>query len=224
MKSVFQLMGIYYQPHHVFSNLKPKRQWLLPLAVSILATIVATSIIYPSFILPETTEKITNNPSLSSEQAEKTLSQLRSPVTIVLNTVSGIINLPVFLLAICAVYWGIFIMLECKIHFASVFTAAAYGTLVNIPVLAVKIPLMFINDTSHVYTSPAIFYPESIKLGFWLRVLSNFDVATIWFLLVMSIGITVLGKISPKKTYTVIFTVWLVWVLISSLLVNVLPF
>jgi len=97
----------------------------------------------------------------------------------------------------------------------------AYSSLVAIPAAIIKIPLVFMRETIEIQTSLALLLPPDMKESFVYRIFANFDIFTIWTLILTSLGFAVMYNFSRKKSATAVVILWLLWVFVSSALAGV---
>jgi hypothetical protein len=216
MKWLNDILGTYYQPDKVFEGMKEKPRWLIPLIISVIFTLIVTAIILPKFVLPEQAAKLASNPDIPADRMEEIQARMSGPIPLIAGLVSNLVAVPVGLLLIGLIFWGIFSMSGHKAGFKQMFTAAVYGSLIGIPGAIIKVPLMFIKETAKVSTSLGLILPAEMEEGFLVRLLNHIDLFTIWTLVVMAIGFSVFSGAPRKKSYWIVFGCWAVFILILS--------
>lgn len=216
MKWLNDILGTYYQPDKVFESMKDKPRWLIPLIVSVVFTLIATAIILPTIVMPEQAANIARNPDIPAEQLEAIQAKMSGPIPLIAGLTSNLILMPAGMLLVGLIFWWIFSMLGFKAKFIEMFAVAVFGSLINIPGAILKVPLMFLKETSKVSTSLGLMLPAEMDTGFLVRLLNHIDFFTIWSLVVMAIGFSVFSGAPRKKSYWTVFACWAVFILILS--------
>jgi hypothetical protein len=101
--------------------------------------------------------------------------------------------------------------------FKKTFAVTTNSALMRIPGAIVKAILMFIKGSSDISTSLTLFLPKMTHQGFLYGLFSRIDFFTIWELILVGLGLKVLFNISGKKSYYVVFGLWLLYIIISSI-------
>ena len=117
---------------------------------------------------------------------------------------------------VSGVFWilGSFI-LGGSTHYRQVFSVYTWSSLITIPELIVKLPLILEKGSFDVFTSLAIFMDAAQSDTVLFKLLDAVDLFLVWKLTVFSIGFSVIYNFTRKKSYISIFSVYLVYVLVS---------
>ena len=116
---------------------------------------------------------------------------------------------------------GLFLTLGVKImggeagykHVLSIFS---YSLLIDALATIVKTPLVYARGTMFVHTGLGIlFEPEDYRTPTY-ALISKFDFFTIWQLMVLTIGISVLCRFSRGKSAGLVFGLWLIWIAVGA--------
>jgi hypothetical protein len=224
MKWWQNLSGIFYQPSKVFEGMKEKPQWLLPLIICALATVLVTVIILKPIVFPEQIARINANPDIPEDAKARAVEQMAGPIPFVIGIVAAAVGQPAAALFIALVFWGTFAMLGGKTKFGGMFAATVWGELISLSSALVKVPLMFIQETTKVHTSLALILPAEMEESFLFRLLAQVDVFALWAAFVMAVGCSVLSGVDKKKSFAVVFSLWGVWVLLAAALGGLFKF
>jgi hypothetical protein len=127
MKWWERLIGIYYQPARVFEAMKQKPQWLLPLIIGSLVTVLVTVIILKPIVFPEQIVRINANPDIPDEAKQRAVEQMSGTLSYGLGIVTAAIAQPLVVLLIAVLLWGLFSMLGGRATFTGMFAATAWG-------------------------------------------------------------------------------------------------
>jgi hypothetical protein len=212
------LAGIYYQPEKVFSGLKEKPQWLVPLLLVLVLSAAAVLITRP-VVLPEMMSEISKNHGIPPEQLETIQQRLQNPWLGLINPLAGS-GLAMLITAL--VFWGLFAMLGGRTSFKLMFTAVTWSWMARIPELALKVPLMLVQETVRVHTSLALVLPEEMERTFIYRLCSQVDIFNIWTVALLALGCSLFSGVERKKAYGASFAAWGLWAVVLSALTGLI--
>ncbi len=82
--------------------------------------------------------------------------------------------------------------------------------------MIIKTPLILAKKTLKVHTDLALFLPVDWSDSFLYMVLDQIDLFTIWQVVLLGIGTSVIYNFSLKKSLNTIVVLWLLLVLIST--------
>jgi len=72
-----------------------------------------------------------------------------------------------------------------------------------------------------VQTSLALFLPVDLSDKFYYNFLAGFDIFNLWQVLLISVGISVIYNFTFKKSFTTVFILWLLAILVGTVLKTV---
>lgn len=224
MSPIQRFIGVFYSPGETFNDIARKPDYLFPLVVLIIASVaLIETMIFKIGVETMVRTQLEASPraaSMSPEQMEQAVHQ-GAAITAVIMHVSGVVGTPIFLMIITGV--GLLILnvvLGAQVGFLPVFSVTCYAALVRLVGVAMGVPLIFFGD--HEHFNPQNPFPSN--LGFFLNptevskplysLASSLDFLTLWFLIVLAIG---LSRITGGKVKTLsIFLCFLgLWVLVS---------
>jgi len=217
MGGASKVLSIFFEPRKVFESLKIKPTWLVPFIIVILLGMVYYYYAYP-IIMSEQVAKIQANEKIPEEQKQAIIERMgggeHPPVwQLGITPIGGLI----YLVIASAVLFFVFnVLLGGDSTFRKVFSVYCYSALVGIPATIVKLPLTLVKKSTDVQTSLAILLSPDAKGSFLYNILSSFDIFVIWQVILISIGLAVVYKFTPKKSYTTVFVLWIVYVFLKS--------
>jgi hypothetical protein len=217
MGGASKVLSIFFEPRKVFESLKIKPTWLVPFIIVILLGMVYYYYAYP-IIMSEQVAKIQANEKIPEEQKQAIIERMgggeHPPVwQLGITPIGGLI----YLVIASAVLFLVFnVLLGGDSTFRKVFSVYCYSALVGIPATIVKLPLTLVKKSTDVQTSLAILLSPDAKGSFLYNILSSFDIFVIWQVILISIGLAVVYKFTPKKSYTTVFVLWIVYVFLKS--------
>jgi hypothetical protein len=217
MGGASKVINLFFEPRRVFESLKIKPTWLVPFIIVILLGMFFYYYAYP-VIMSEQIAKIQANEKVPEEQKQAIMERMgggeHPPIwQLGITPVGGLI----YLLIASAILFFVFnVLLGGDSTFRRVFSVFCYSALVGIPATIVKLPLTLVKKTTNVQTSLALLLSADAKDTFLYKIFSSFDIFTIWQVILISMGMAVIYKFSPKKSYTTLFVLWIIWVFLKS--------
>jgi hypothetical protein len=217
MGGASKVLNIFFEPKRVFQSLKIKPTWLIPFIVVALLGMGFYYYSYP-FIMKQQVERIQDNDKIPEKQKEQIIERMTEkdhpPIwQLALAPVGSLIALVV----VAAVLFFVFnVILGGDSSFRRVFSVYCYSSLIAIPSMIVKFPLIMIKENINVQTSLALILSANAKDTFLYNVLSSFDIFTIWQVILVSLGLGVMYKYTTQKSFTAVFILWIIWILAKS--------
>ena len=211
-------LNVFTKPSAAFADIKEHSDWWFPFMVMIIATIITAlstvdiqiraqrDFINTSEMIPES-KKVEMLDAMDNQGA---MNRLVTPA------IGGVLSVGMSYLVIAGalMLFGNFVY-GGQATFKQIFALVSWGGLIGLPELIVKLPMMLINRTLQVATSPAIFFSSSESKKLLYNVLDVFDVFTIWKIIVFSIGFAIIYKFSMKKSYTAVIVLYVIYAGIS---------
>ncbi|NOY76261.1 MAG: YIP1 family protein [Calditrichaeota bacterium] len=213
---------LYMNPQRSFESIDQKPDWLLPMLT--LAVISAVVMIFMMPIMQQfQIERLMDLRGISRDQAEEILQkawkiqQFTTPVFVLIGTFIVEFVVAFFFYLVGTVFMG------GNASYVKVLSLWAYTSLaVGIVGLAVRAPIMFAKKTMMVQTSLAAFLSTDAKGSLLYKIFGKLDVFVIWQLILAVIGFTVIYKFDSKKSATIIFGLYILWIIVSVLFQSVI--
>lgn len=210
MGKLKRIINIFLSPAEVFEELKNESDWLLPLSIIIVVSLLSTLLLLPSVIIPNQAEMIAKNPNLTLEQKNASMAYLKGPFLYV-TTIFSTTIMPIIVFAILA---GVVMLIRGifggeKVKFKKVFSAVIYTGLIGSLGTLFNSIVMYTQKTINVGLNLALILPQTT--GFLQRLYKGITVFGLWQVILMGILLTVFYKYSKRKAFTIIFTLWIIW-------------
>jgi hypothetical protein len=172
---------------------------------------------YP-YIMNQQVERIKDNDKIPEEQKqviiEKMTEKAHPPVWQLFLAPLGTI---VVLIVVAGILFFVFnVILGGDSSFRRVFSVYCYSSLIGVPAMIVKYPLIMLKKDLNVQTSLALLLSAESKNSFFYSLLSSFDIFTIWQLILVSMGMGILYKYGTKKAFTTVCVLWIIWIVAKS--------
>jgi len=216
-----KMVAVFTSPKKAFEAVAEKPDWLAPLILSILIGILVTLVVYPSVIKPLIVEKAMEqmrDQGVPDDRIEEAMDVISGPKMFIITLAQGVITTPILLLILSGILFGAFSLFSGQARFVQVFSAFAYSGLISSLGGIVKGTLMWTQQSIHVGTSLALLLSEDMSKTFLFRLLGHFDLFTLWQLVVLIIGLSVIYKWKASKSAGIVLSLWVLWVLLASLL------
>lgn len=210
------VFDIYFSPTNYFNKLKEKPQWLIPLIIIIVVAILMTIITLITFG-PEKRIAQLKEQNLPPEQIERAEQFMKGPIANIISLVTVIIIIPAMLLIIALIFNFLIPLMGSTGKYLMTFSIIVGAALVRIPAMIVRQILIFIKGTPFVHTSFALFVPMISKNTFIFRLLSKLDFFTIWEVALIALGLQTVYAIKDKKSYYLVFGLWLLYIIVTSI-------
>ncbi|UCB52651.1 MAG: YIP1 family protein [Candidatus Zixiibacteriota bacterium] len=217
MGGVSKFFNIFFEPKRVFQSLKIKPTWLVPV---IIVAVLGMGFFYYTFpyIMNEQVQKIRDNDRIPEEQKERIIERITEaehpPIWQMAIAPAGTL---IALVIVAAVLFFVFnVLMGGDSGFRRVFSVYCYSSLIAVPAMIVKFPLVMMKGNINVQTSLGLLLSPDAKGSFLHSVLSSFDIFTIWQVILVSMGLGVIYKFSTQKAFTTVVILWIVWILAKS--------
>ena len=95
--------------------------------------------------------------------------------------------------------------------FKTLWSAFNFAGMVGVVEMILKTIMIQMKQSANVYTSLALFAPDLDTKGFAFRALDALDVFSLWFFLLMAVGVSVMCKVKAPKATTIALVSFVVW-------------
>jgi len=221
-----RIIGVFFSPKDTFEDIVRKPNWLLPMALILLFSLIAVIALNSHFswrdYISQQIEKSPRAAQLSAEQKERQV-EMSAKFSPTFAYVFGLV-LPICgLLVIALVLMGAFnIMAGAGANFKTslaivshaVIPASIVGTILFITVLFLK-PVGMFDLENPVATNVAALLPEDASK--WLVALGkNIDLLELWKLILLSIGFAAVypKKLKGGKAFSIVLGVFLIYLVL----------
>ena len=219
------MLDIYLAPGRAFGRLKEKPTWLIPLIVVLLFNMlfVLVSSHYVDWDKQrQTAVERMRERNMTEEQIDKATENMEkfysSPaMKYGIPTVSAIIITIVAALFLAIVYNVSLPLFGGTGDFKRTWAIVCNASLVAVPATIVRGLLVLLKRSSEVTTSLLAAAP-ALKQPFLKGLLAQLDIFDFWKFMLIAIGLKVVFGVKSSKSYTLVFAVWLVVMLILAVL------
>jgi hypothetical protein len=220
-----KLALIFSSPTTLFESLKRKSSWLLPLILLILVSIIIGLIVQPyvmQSVRRDTIAFLSGIPNLPDGTIERTTESLDAAAHngFAKNLMSGVLNglfihglfffvVVTILFLVGAIFFG------GTAKYIKVMSMYAWIMPIWTLGLIIAAPLMIIKRTHGLALSPAVMVTHDITSPIFF-LLKNLNLFTIWAVILMGIGFSIIYGVSRAKGIVTMLILWGAWILVSS--------
>jgi hypothetical protein len=209
------MFSIYTAPTAVFTRLREKPTWVIPLIIALVATLAITALSIQYVDWSGQREQMLerfDESDMTEEQQEQALERMESFTDNPLMRygfplLGAIITQLVAFFFLALVYNLSLPLLGATGNFTRVMSVTAWAGLVMVPAVVVRAILTIMSKSAEVSTSLLLVAPN-VSNGFLKVVLSRVDLFTIWQLVLVAIGLKVMFDIKGSKSYWLVAAVW----------------
>jgi Yip1 domain len=224
MSALGRLVGVFFAPGETFEDIARRPDFIFPLVLMIIASaaVIETMLwkIGAEALVRNSLEMSGRAASMSADQMNEAVHRAAG-ITAIIMHVSALIGAPIFLLIITGISLLILNMiLGVQVGLKPVFSATCYAALVRLTGVVMAIPLIFMGDPEHLNAQNPIptnvgFFLDPRSTSQWLYSLaSSLDLLSLWFLIVLAIGLSKLSE-GKAKSQTIFFIFFGLWMLLA---------
>jgi len=217
MGALGRIVNIFSSPRETFQSIDHKPTWVVPFILFVIVTLLLSFLVMDIGIKDRLA--MLEARDLPAQQFEAAKSRMEGSLKYV-----GLVFIPVGALAVWAIVAGLLLfsgntIMGGEAKFKKVFSVVAWSSLVGLLGGIVKTLLILSKGTTHgVVSSLAILLPTP-PLGqsapVLYRLLSKFDLFTIWELILWIIGLAIVYRFTTKKSATLVLSLWVLWIVVS---------
>lgn len=210
-----RLLSVFVAPNELFTDLGERPRWLVPFIILILAAAVAS--LLPRLLLPTEVwldamrQQLPGGVEMSQEQIAVAMTTMRSPVSVALNALGGILISGGGAILATLFFWALFSILGGKISFTRSFAVVSYSSLIKVLGMVLIVTLTLILQRLDIQTSFALL-PVLKPNTYLYRLAAQIDFFTVWRLIIMGLGFSVVANVPKVKSY---LSVIIPWILLS---------
>ena len=212
-----KIVGIFISPRETFEALDRKPTWLVPFLITVVM-VLGMTVLTRDIGMQDMMAKFQAR-EMPQEQIDRIAAQSQG-----IGKYIQMVTIPIATLAIWALFSGVFLfcgntLLGGSAKFKKIFSMMSWSSLVGcLSIIVSTVIILTKGTTQGVTTSLAVLLPVPAladKPSLLFRLLSKFDLFTVWSLVLWIIGLSVIYKFSTKKTAGLVISLWAVWIVIS---------
>jgi len=215
MGFVARISGIFFEPRKVFNFLNSKPSWFFAFLLILLIGVVIAEITLPQNLLLQKeivsqSPRIASTPGVLDKMTEITTGKrISTVISEIIKVLIGLILLTSF------VYFFCNIILGGDSSYKRVLSVVTYTSLVPTLGAILKTPLIIAKNSADIQTSLALLMPGGDFTKIRYMLLGALEIFSIWQIILIALGVTVLYKFSMTKAFIATLIGWAILVFIG---------
>ncbi len=212
-----RLLAVFTSPGRLAASLRQKPDFLVPLLISTLMTLL-----YTWTSLPAIRQMIMADPKMAQIPEEQLATVLK--IQGITTMVGGALSIVIVSLVGALVLHLVAKMMKGQGRFAHAFSIISYSSLIGALGALVRMAMLLVipgADFLRVQTSLAVLLPDADLKSPLYMFLAQMDLFSIWSLIFVAIAFSVCYGLSAKKGYLLAFIPWGLYVAATSLLAGI---
>jgi len=215
MGFVARISGIFFEPKKVFTFLNSKPSWFFAFLLILLIGVVIAEITLPQNLLLQKeivsqSPRIASTPEVLDKMTEITTGKrISTVISETLKVIIGLILLTSFVYFLCNIILG------GDSSYKRVLSIVTYTSFVPTLGAILKTPLIIAKNSADIQTSLALLMPEGDFTKIRYMLLGALEIFSIWQIILIALGITVLYKFSTTKAFIATLIGWAILVFIG---------
>jgi len=196
---------------------KDASKWWLPIVIAIVITIGITLYTVPTFIAPMQADAIREaviERGGTAADAEQAIS-ISGAMMVPMSLVGVVVGTFLIVFVTAGIAHLLMKMVGGKGLFRHSRAVVSWALLISTLGSLVKLPLMIVRNSMVVETSPTLLIPSLEPSDKLFKLLSSFDIFTIWWMVVMLIGLAIAYRTSRGKATIAIAVMWLILIVVT---------
>jgi hypothetical protein len=205
-KSLFaRLLGVLFSPRETFAAVAAHPRWFGMLAL----IAVAGAVLVGGFMFTAVGQQTFLDAFERQGNAQQlAIMQRIAPYMGYVYAGSALVIGPLFQVLVAAALFGVFMALGGDARFKQVFSVLVHASVVSLVGQVILVPVQYLTQSAKVVTNASVFFPMLDDQSFLFMLASRIDLFTIWFLVVLSIGLGVLYRRRTGSIATVFFVLY----------------
>jgi hypothetical protein len=220
---VKRILNLYFSPAETFKAVNEKPDWIVPISLLIVVILIVTMVAMPKIIIPEQRKHLEGMEQIPKEMKEKQLERLEGIFPYITTPLTIIVLSFILLFLQSSIFMLAFLLFGNRVNFKKVLAVVSYSFLTGIPESILRAALMFIKRTAQVYTSLVLVFPNLDMKSPLFKLLSRLDIFMIWRLALISLGCSIIYGIGRKKSFGIVFGLWILWLIVVFVASYFLP-
>ena len=234
--------GIFTEPGNTFETMAkfPKKNyWLLPALILVVTSIISSFLFLTDAELVgkmmdkqkmkmrESMQEKVKSGKMSQEDANKGMEQAEkfmdpNGLFFKITGVAGAVVSPFIMLFVLSVIYMLFLkMMKANFEFTNVLNVVGLFLVISAIGSVLAIVLSIIIGEFNSIGLSLVLKADTVGETFHALLL-KLDVFSIWFYILVAIGLVKIAKIKPAVSYSLVFGLWIVWLVVSTFVFGML--
>lgn len=231
------MTGVFTEPRAAFEgvkNSKKRSYWLVPTIILIIFTIAASFMVIndeelyseiktmQSDAVKKRMEERVKEGKMSQEEMNQTIERTEkfmdksSPFFLASSILGPLIGGFIILFLRALILWIVIKIFKGSASYMLVVCVAALSGLIDIISTVINTVLAIVMGRLMVNIGPSLIFAKDSLNENMMKFVSHFDLISIWYLIVLGIGLAAASNLKSSKTIPAVFVLWIIWVCIAS--------
>ena len=231
------MTGVFTEPRAAFEGVRDSKKrsyWLVPTILIIIFTIVASFLVmndeelYSEIkqmqhdaVVKRLEERVKEG-KMSQEQMDEAVERTEkftdksSPFFLISTILGPLIGGFIILFLRSLILWLVLKVFKGAVSYMLVVCVTGLAGLIDIISTVINTVLAIITGRLMVNIGPSLLFTKDSVGENMMKFISHFDLITIWYLIVLGIGLSAVSGLKNSKTMPAVFVLWLIWVCLAS--------
>ncbi|MCI0448678.1 MAG: YIP1 family protein [Chlorobi bacterium] len=229
------LAGVFAEPGETFTSVKQstkKNYWVIPILIVMVVSILSTLLVMgdeelvseiqtkQKKAMEERLDNAVKEGKMSREQADEQIEQaqkfMSGSMMMIFGLIFSVVGVLVFFFLKGLIYWGGVKIFKGAASYIDVLNVLGLSAIITAIQLVIDSVMAILMGKLLVNIGPVLLVnQDSVGMAMY-AFLANFDLINIWYLIVVGIGLAKVSALSSAKTISMVFVLWLIWVVLTS--------
>lgn len=229
------MAGIFSEPAETFTSVKvsaKKNYWLIPMMILIAVSMISSYLVtHDEELVSEikTQQKEAVKKRLdeavkdgkmtredANQQIEQTEKMFGGGMFVVFGLIGSVVGVLVIFFLKALIYWGLLKLFKGAASYVDIMNVLGLTALITAIQLIIDTVLAILMGKLMMNIGPVLFFSQESLGKNMFSFVANFDLITIWYSVIVGIGIAKVSNLKIGVTIPFVFILWLIWVLLTS--------
>jgi hypothetical protein len=220
-----RIIGVIFSPSRTFSYLNKRPDWLGVLIVIIIFSLCMSLLYAQKTDLKAMTRLQLERSGRAEQMTEAQLDRaadISGKIGRYMMIVGPILGTPIAFLIVAGLLHLIFSLFQGDTTFKKVFSIVAHSYVPGIFASIIGILLLLTRKVNEipieelVKSNLSILFVQGETSKFLWNLSQSIDLFSIWAVVLLGIGMAAISKLKQRTSYIIVFSLWIVWVLINA--------
>ena len=230
------LAGIFSEPGNTFSTIAgsaKQHYWVLPIIIFIVINLISAFLFFSdealvSKVMDKQFQKVeqrmeenVKSGSMTQEEADLALEQTekfmnpKSVFFLITGYGSGVVLPFILLFVLSLVYLIALKILKADFDYVNILNVIGLSFIILAIGKILDVVISILTSDINTMSLGLLFNEDNIGASLY-KLMTSLDVFTIWFSIIVAIGLSKISEIKSSVSYILVFGIWIVWVLVTS--------
>ncbi|MEO8512960.1 MAG: YIP1 family protein [Ignavibacteria bacterium] len=229
------MAGIFSEPGSTFESVKAsakKNYWLIPILILIAVSLLSSFLVtHDEELLSEIKtqqkeaikkrmDEAVKDGKMTREQAdqqiEKTENMFGGGMFVIFGMIGSVVGVLLIFFLKALLYWGGLKLFKGSAGYGDIMNVLGLTSLIMAIQLIVDTVLAIVMGKLMMNIGPVLLFSENSVGKSMFTFIANFDAITIWYSVIVGIGLAKVSNLKSSVTIPFVFALWLIWVLLTS--------